>query len=128
MTKKAIQSLSEKIESLLSSSPIKVSDVISSPNYENNRHQGVYCIHDGNKFVYIGQTIGGRDGIALRIWDHAKEISELVEVLKVDTETFQTYLVRSLEVKDVRLRSRIELFGIAVLDPEGNKLGKTKIN
>jgi len=125
--KHQIQSLLLEIQAILSASSITVGRIIQNPEYDNNKHQGVYCIRDGNnEIIYVGQTIGGKDGVAQRIWDHANGISELMEFLNINKKKFETFNVQSKEIQDIRLRSRVELFGIAVLNPVGNKLGRLK--
>ena len=99
--------------------------MLSEPHYSQHAHQGLYEIRDPSNTctVYIGKTTTAREGVAQRIWDHAKNISGLLDTLGVTPEKFRDYHVRTLSVPDSRLRGLAEYYGIAVIDPPGNLVG-----
>lgn len=101
-----------------------VKEMIVNPTYSDNRHQGLYDICDpSGRVVYIGKTVSGQDGVAQRIWDHAKNISGLLNTLGVTPEKFADFAVRTLSIPDSRARGLAEYFAIALHDPRGNRVG-----
>lgn len=98
---------------------------VCTPLYSRWSHQGIYEIRETNdkETVYIGKTIRARDGVAQRIWDHAYQISSLVNDLEITRDRFAEYQVRSIEIQDARFRGLSEYFAIALLDPKGNRVG-----
>ncbi len=119
------QILKDILKSLQANTSITVGQMISEPQYSQHAHQGLYEIRDpsNTRTVYIGKTITAREGVAQRIWDHAKNISGLLNSLGVTPEKFKDYHVRTLSVPDSRLRGLAEYYGIAVIDPRGNLVG-----
>jgi hypothetical protein len=119
-----LQQLTELMERLHAEAPMRVGDIIAAPLYSQWNHHGIYEIRepDDIKTVYIGKTRVARDGVAQRIWDHAKQISYLVNTLEVTRLMFADYRVRSIEIQDARLRGLAECFAIAVFDPKGNRV------
>jgi len=114
--------LQAEIDKLLKAKSMKVCDIIIDPGYRNNTHQGVYAIFppgDGDP-VYVGRTIGGKDGVAQRIWDHEHGISSLLRELR-DPQNFGDFLVRTIAIQPPRFAGLVELFGIATLDPVANR-------
>lgn len=98
---------------------------MADPLYSQLKYQGLYEIRDpaDSRTVYIGKTTVARDGVAQRIWDHAKRISGLLDTLQITPDRFAAYRVRSLAVPDGRLRGLAEYYGIAIFDPPGNLVG-----
>jgi hypothetical protein len=120
-----IQQLQKVIDQLRAQPSVRVGDIVVDPLYSQSKHQGIYEIRDraDSRTLYIGKTTVARDGVAQRIWDHAKRISGLLDTLQITPETFADYRVRSLAVPDGRLRGLAEYYGIAIFDPPGNLVG-----
>ncbi|MDR0902564.1 MAG: hypothetical protein LBM92_07315 [Opitutaceae bacterium] len=122
-----IENLKNHVARLLNAPAMPVHEMITNPGYAQNRHQGVYALFapSSGAPAYIGKTNCARDGVAQRIWDHANGISSPVtsEMAPDERELFrQQYSVRTIEIADSRLRSRVELFAIAVINPLKNRL------
>jgi hypothetical protein len=120
-----LQRLLAIVDRLRIQEPTTVRSVICAPLYSQWGHHGIYEIRetDDNETVYIGKTIRAREGVAQRIWDHAKQISSLVNDLGITRDRFGEYQVRSIEIQDARFRGLAEYFAIALLDPKGNRVG-----
>jgi len=120
-----IEKLQSLINQLRSQPPARVGAVIAEPLYSQMAHQGLYEIRDPEDAttIYIGKTTCARDGVAQRIWDHAKNVSGLLDKLKLKPEQFKDYLVRTIAVPDGRVRGLAEYYGIAIHDPRGNLVG-----
>lgn len=120
-----VQQLQLIIEQLRAQPSVRVGDIVVEPLYSQSKHQGIYEIREptDGQTIYIGKTTVARDGVAQRIWDHAKRISGLVDNLQITPAVFADYRVRSIAVPDGRLRGLVEYYGIAVLDPPGNLVG-----
>ena len=116
--------LTELMDKLHAQAPTRVADVIGKQLYSRWNHHGIYEIRepDDIKTVYVGKTRVARDGVAQRIWDHAKQISHLVSTLEITRQSFAEYQVRSIEIQDARVRGLAECFGIALFDPKGNRV------
>jgi 6-pyruvoyl-tetrahydropterin synthase len=119
-----LQRLMAVMEGLRAQASVRVGDIIVSPLYSQWNHQGIYEIRepDDKQTVYIGKTKKAREGVAQRIWDHANQVSDLVNTLEVSRQTFADYRVRSIKIEDARFRGLAEYFGIAICDPKGNRV------
>jgi len=120
-----IQQLQGLIDELRAQASVRVGDIVVDPLYSQSKHQGIYEIREpeDKQTVYIGKTRVARDGVAQRIWDHAYQVSDLIETLEVTRQGFADYRVRSIAIPDARLRGLAEYFGIAICDPPGNRVG-----
>ncbi len=117
--------LRDRLSTLLSAEPSRIREIL------NNKPAafdvpGAYAIAtpDDSRFVYAGKT---RTKTVLgRIRDHRSidTQSDLRGMLKCHLpypQEIDSYLVRSLEEKDARLRTFLEHFVIGVLQPPFNK-------
>jgi hypothetical protein len=120
-----LQRLMTVMEELRAQASVRVGDIIVNPLYAKWNHQGIYEIREpgDERTDYIGKTKKAREGVAQRIWDHAYEVSDLVNTLEVSRQRFADYRVRSIKIEDARLRGLAEYFGIAICDPKGNRVG-----
>ena len=125
MAQVQLQRLMAVMEELRAQASVRVGDIVVNPLYSRWNHQGIYEIRerDDKQTVYIGKTRKAQEGVAQRIWDHANQVSNLVETLEVTRETFADYRVRSIRIEDARFRGLAEYFGIAICDPKGNRVG-----
>ena len=123
-----IESMETEVNSLWSAKAYPIDEFIRNPIYGNFCFQGIYVISDIEDVepVYIGKTNDGtkENGLADRIYSHARKDSELQMALRINKSIFCKHLVRAIPIADPITRGLTELYAIAIHRPKANKVAR----
>jgi hypothetical protein len=122
-----IENLAKIVKALSQAPSYRVRDFKLDPTYSQNTHQGIYAItnaEDGS-VIYVGKTNDGtkEKGVADRIWGHSAKGSDLQSALGITQEEFDSCKIQTIPIGDSGERGLVELYGIAIYAPKGNRYG-----